>query len=165
MFELMVVTSLLAVVTTILFERFLYYQEAAEKAGVEYTISALKSALRIRMADLLVQGRAQEYATLADDNPMDWLEQKPGNYAGEMTVPQAGEIAEGSWYFDAAQHALVYLVRHSGHFQSETGGKSIRLKAVIVPSAVGTAMDADEASPADSVSLKVVETYRWFPGN
>jgi len=162
--ELMVAVLVIAILAGILLERLLHYQEMAEKARMEYAISSIKSGLRQRMASLLVAGRAQDYRLLAKQNPMDLLEGKPDNYAGELTAVDGEQLASGTWYFDQEARALVYLVRRGAHFQSAGAGrKRVRLKIVIVQnSAEAGKGSGSEDDPVNSVAIEIVEPYRWF---
>ncbi len=161
--ELLIVTIMLGVIVTVLLNRFLYYQEAAEKARMEYTASALKSALRLRMASLLVQGRAQEFRLLAQDNPMDWLEQPPDNYLGRLTNPDIEGLQRGNWYFDVSSRELVYLVKQGEYFQPDSSGrKQVRLQIVFAHNQSDLGPEQQAGYPTDSVRLVLVEPYQWF---
>lgn len=161
--ELMVSVSLIGIAMTILFERLSYYQEVAEKTNVEYTVKTIKRALRLRMAMLLVEGRAQEYALLAQENPMDWLEKKPDNYLGRLSNPGVGQVPAGNWYFDSANRSLVYLVAVGGHFQPDSGGqKRLRLQVSLVRNQLDSSLSNDAPQASDSVALRLLEPYVWF---
>jgi hypothetical protein len=161
--ELLLVVALIGGLTTVLLDRLRYYQEAAEKAGMEYTISALRSALRLRLSTLMLEGRAQEARLLARQNPMDWLERKPDNYAGAFTRPAPGSIAAGNWYFDSDKHTLVYLVKNGRYFQPGADGeKRVRLKLILVHTQPATAGAGTKDLPTDSVQLQIDIPYRWL---
>lgn len=163
LFELLVVIALISTLATVLLNRLAYYQEAAEKANMEYTISALRSALRLHIATLMVEGRAQQNILLAQQNPMNWLETKPGNYAGQFANPDSGAITPGSWYFDTADSTLVYLVRHGEYFEStNSGAKRVRLRMQVVPNRPNAANDPFAGQPTDTVKLGLMEPYRWL---
>lgn len=158
MLELMAAVILFGAAATALLNRLWYYQELAEKARMEYAISAMKSALRIRMATLLVQGQAQQYRFLAEESPVDWLEERPDDYLGVLSSPDIGKLPLGSWYYDAAAHTLVYLVRRGDHFQADSDGrKRVRLRVMLQPNFLNA---PDHAT--DSVKLVLMEPYVWF---
>lgn len=151
-----VVISLLA---GILLERLLFYQEMAERANVESMISRFKSGLRIHMAEMLIHGRAQEYPSLATENPVDWLDEKPENYRGHLPAKSPSELKPGNWYYDPSTHTLIYLVKHGRYFKPDsTGLKRVRLHVVLVLNP-----DSDSKQPRVlSVQMLLVEPYRWF---
>jgi len=161
--ELLVAVILAAVLVSVLLTRLSYYQEAVEKANVEYTISALKSALRIEMATMLVQGRVHDYALLAQQNPMDWLEEKPVNYRPGLKNP-ASEIQQaGYWYFDPIEHTLTYWVISGDYFEPDKSGqKRIRLQVKLVRDESSSTLDHNGDKPVVSVHLNAMEPYRWF---
>lgn len=162
--ELAVVVIVLGVVASMLLSRLRFYQEAAEKANVETTIGAVKSALRSRMASLLVEGRAQEYVQLAQQNPLDWLDVMPPNYVGKLPLPGGAGVPPGSWYFDPEDRMLVYMVKNGNYFEPDSmGRKRIRLRVVLNPNfAPGSPDRSPDAHLTDSVSIALVERYRWF---
>ena len=151
-----VVISLLA---GVLLERLLFYQEMAERANVESMISLFKSGLRIHMAELLIHGRAQEYPSLATENPVDWLDEKPENYRGSLPDGHSSELQSGSWYYDMPTHTLIYLVKHGRYFKPDSEGlKRVRLHVVPVVNP-----DTDSKQPRVlGMQMLLVEPYRWL---
>ncbi len=162
--ELMVALIFIAIVAAVLLDRLFYYQGLAEKAQVEYTVNRIKSELRLKKAGLLVAGRAQDAALLSQQNPMNWLEDKPDNYVGELAGNGNEEKHSGAWYFDTARRELVYQVRHGRHFQATgSGRKQVRLKTVLLANRVDRAKGGKwNADATDSVGIELVEPYRWF---
>lgn len=163
LWELMVSVTVISIVGIVLLHRLAYYQEMAEKADTEYTISALKSALRMRMASLMIDGRAQEIRFLALENPMDWLEKKPANYL-TLELPHDPRFTlEGQWHFDSANRVLVYQPRHNNYFQPDSSGqKRIRLQVTYLRNEAVPANDNRPNRPTDSVAITLIEPYKWF---
>jgi len=86
--ELIIVICIVALCAGLLLERLRFYQEAAEKAAMEYNVGAVKSALQLRVAALLVRGEERKIESLARINPIDWLMEPPPGYRGEFRAPQ-----------------------------------------------------------------------------
>lgn len=163
LFELITAVLAISIAGAMLLDRLFYYQELAEKAEMEYTISAVKSALRLRMAEMLVAGRAQDYGLLAADNPMNWLEQKPRNYLGTLAENENADLKQGSWYFDARSRELIYTVNRGDHLQVEHSiGKQIRWRVVEIKTAVPAEGRSSIIHGANSVAIKLITPYRWF---
>ena len=162
--ELMTAVLVVGILAAILLDRLYFYQEMAEKARMEYTISRIKSGLRLRMAGMLVAGRAQEYFLLARQNPMEWLDHKPENYVGERDSLDEQQARLGTWHFDRANNMLVYLVQHGEHFQQQdsNGRKQVRLKVVTIRNVNDGARESASHDPSDSVAIALVEPYQWF---
>ena len=157
--ELLAAVMLIAAFAAILLNRLAFYQEMAEKAKVEYTISILKSALRLRMATMLTEGRSGEYALLARQNPMDWLEDKPLD--STQVSNAAGPVSEkrfaGQWEFNPDRGTLTYWPVRSDHLQEDASGlKRIRLHVEAVHSEPD-----DPRAPVLAVRLRV-EPYHWL---
>ena len=156
--ELIVVVCIVALCSTLLFERLRFYQEAAEKATMEYTVAVVKSALQLRVAAMLLRGEGKDIASLARANPVEWLMEPPPGYRGEFRAPQP-DVPRGSWYFDATRKELVYVPDLDGHLERlADGSKRLRFR-----------VRADEPVESDSerkvfagMRVEVVNPYTWF---
>jgi general secretion pathway protein G len=113
LFELMVSLIIFAVLASVLLVRTLQYREDAERQAVQRTVNVLRTALQTR----LVKGgpilRPAALAHIVEENPFDWVDQKPVNYLGEYYSPDLEEMPVGNWVFDRRDKTLVYLL--SGH--------------------------------------------------
>lgn len=146
--ELAVAIAVFAILAGVLLERLLYVEEYAEMTAMELTVANMRTGLRNRMGDMLIRDQVSEIATLADGNPVNWLEKKPENYLGEFEG-EPDRDARGSWYFDRLRHEIVYtanLRRHCSPQGREDCG--IRLRAVALP-----------VPPADTVEGRRVSQW------
>jgi general secretion pathway protein G len=158
-FELLVCTAVFGIFLGVFIERSFYYQEWAEKSAMELTAEHIKTGMRYRVADLIIANRMSEIPTLADENPMDWLEQKPPNYAGErdssVEAPQGG-----TWYFDRKNRELVYAVNNRRHF-SPSSYRDFAVHYRVLP----VAPPAGAKKPGEDqvwVTFVPVSEYRWL---
>lgn len=103
------VASLLALV---LFDRLLFYQAQAEKTVMEMTVINMRSGLRLRVAELMMQDSMDEVSSLVHENPINWLAAPPSNYIGEFQIPEQNTIPTNTWYFDTKRRELVYTLGH-----------------------------------------------------
>lgn len=162
--ELIVVISLVALLAGTLLSRIPYYQEQAEKTVVEQMAGALQSALVMRVGSLMAHGATsgKELNALATDNPIDWLQQKPKNYAGEFYDPTPLTVTPGHWMFDLKSHELIYLPDHSEYFiPGKDGQKWIRFHVRLeYESLPGSLVRGKKA--LTSTLFEPTETYRWF---
>ena len=162
--ELIVVISIVAILAGSLLSRIPYYQEQAEKTVVEQTAGAMQSALIMRYGSLMAHGTGAEKGlnALAIDNPMDWLQQKPKNYAGEFFDPTTKTVPPGHWMFDLKSHELIYVLDRSDYFTpGKDGQKWIRFHVRLeYESPVGrTAGGKKELA---STLFEPTEPYHWF---
>ena len=156
--ELIIVICIIALCAALLFERLRFYQEAAEKAAVEYTVAVVKSALQLRVAAMLLRGEGGNIGSLARANPVEWLMEPPPGYRGEFRAPQP-DVPRGSWYFDATRKELVYVPDLDGHLERlADGSKRLRFRVRV-----------DEPKESDSerkrmtgMRVEPVMPYTWF---
>ncbi|MEK6208768.1 MAG: hypothetical protein AABM64_00125 [Pseudomonadota bacterium] len=158
--EFAVCMALIGIFVCVLLERALYYQEYAEKTAMESTAENIRTGLRYKMADLILANRVSEIATLADENPMNWLAERPPNYLGELDSAPANE-PKGQWYFDKRNRELVYTVNNRRYFsQSTYRDFSVRYRAMRV--SAGAVTDSSPNFTGTWVSLVLVAEYGWF---
>lgn len=164
LYEFIWVVLLVSILSMVVLDYMLRYIEVAERGAMENTVVSLRSSLRLRLAETLVNNNVEEAHRLAHANPMEWLYEKPSNYAGEYSAPQPGSIERGKWYWDRSSRELVYLVDNGRDFTPDAEGlKRVRYR-VHVPS-LSRAVKEKRALSVNHVvggiSLVVVEPYKW----
>lgn len=161
LFELIVVTSAVALMSGILLDRLLLYQEMAERVSMQQTVRALRISLHLQSVNLIVKNRLDALPRLAEQNPMEWLAQPPDNYAGEFVSIGQGSVAPGQWYFNPESKKLIYLVHNGSRFRSE----NVHPKQVIFQARVlrsESEKGEDGAGAIEGVVLEEVNAYEWF---
>ena len=159
--ELLVAAAVVAVVAVVLLERLAFYQEYAEKVAMNLTIASMRAGLRSQVAGLLIADKVSEIQTLADHNPVSWLEHAPENYLGEIDTPPEEE-SRGKWYFDRKRRELVYTANNRRHFTpSVYRDYTVRVRPMRVQAQERPSGSSDRREP-DWVVLVVVNDYRWF---
>lgn len=104
-----------------------FYQAEAERAAVQLVVANVRSSLDVKLAQGHLPGRTVDLAALTGQNPLDWLDHKPDNYAGEYFAPTTQEVAPGNWYFDRHDKNLVYLLNNQKTF-GDAVQKRLRFK-------------------------------------
>ena len=157
LFELVVSFVIISVLAAVLLNRLGYYQEMAEKAAMDSTARLIKTGLQVRLAELIVTNRQAEAARLETEDPVQWLDDKPPNYAGSYRFP----LDSGTWYFDAGKRELVYVVNSGSRLDLATGdgAKEIRFRARLLKDPVKLAGTVVES--VTGVALLPVRPYRW----
>lgn len=164
LFELILVATIVAILASVLLDRVLIYQEEAEKAAMEQTVGIIKSALNLKAAGLLARDQAAEMEKLTQENPMNWLADRPRNYLGEYFDPRPEDTAPGHWYFDSKTRQLVYVVQRGEHFiPGPDGRKWVRFRAKVVYNEPrGGAQPGPQSREIGGVRLDAVEKYSWL---
>lgn len=162
LFELIVVVCIVAVLAGILLHRLRVYQEAAEKASMQQTAAAIKSALQMRVAAYLINGRDNDIEKLRSENPVNWLQERPQNYAGEFYSDAYARVAPGSWYFDLAHRELVYVIDLASHFKRGADGRKWVRYRVKIEYEEQPQQNAPPRKVLSAVSFVPVQPYVWF---
>ncbi|MDD4929476.1 MAG: type II secretion system protein [Gallionella sp.] len=161
--ELIVVIIIAMVLMGTFLTRALFYQELAEKVAMESVAGALQTALTLQYGHMLAQGNSADVSKLAQDNPMNWLERRPANYAGEFYDPPPASVTPGNWLFDRKSHELIYVPRNREHLKPAADGRlwirfhvSLRYDSSSVPSLKGVQLGLS------GLLFEPVEPYSWF---
>ena len=161
LFELIIVIIIVSILGVVLLDRFWRYQEQAEKVAMEQMVGTIKSALSIQVAGLLGKGQLDAIPQLVQENPINWLTEKPGNYLGEYFDPKPGELEAGNWYFDLKDRQLVYIPQRHEHFIPAKGARKwVRYKLALV---YNPPRGVEESPPElGGVVLSLTTPYKWF---
>lgn len=162
LFELIVVVCIVAVMAGILLNRLRLYEEAGEKAAMQQTAAAIKSALQMRVASYMINGRDNEIEKLRNENPVNWLQEKPANYAGEFYSDSYARVRPGSWYYHLTRRELVYVINLGDHFKSGPDGRKwvryrVRIGYEDVPEP-----GAPPRKVLSTAGFAPVQPYVWF---
>jgi prepilin-type N-terminal cleavage/methylation domain-containing protein len=157
--ELAIVIMLIGILASIFLSRMQRYQEFAEKTVVEATLANMRSGMRYRIAELMMNGRMNEMGSLSRENPMSWLKASPSNYLGQFAQAQDQRIPPGSWYFDQRRHELVYLLQHSRYFKPGPDGQKV-IRFRVITSTQKQA--ANNSVRVEGISLAPVGPYDWI---
>lgn len=161
--ELIVVIIIVVVIGGTFLNRMFYYQEQAEKAAMEGVVAAMQSALTLQYAQILTRGKPADVPALAYANPMDWLQKRPYNYAGEFYDPQPSSVEPGNWAFDLKSRELIYVPNNANYFSPGKDGKKwVRFHVVLdYRPPLAPSLQHEPASLSGALFVPV-EPYSWF---
>jgi prepilin-type N-terminal cleavage/methylation domain-containing protein len=152
--ELTVVILIMSLLFVAAAERFLFWEERAEKAAMESVLAGAKMGLQIRMAEMIITNSQSGLTELQKENPMRWLQEHPTNYVGEYPA----QTQPGNWYYESKRHELVYVPHSTSHLTTSTGRRELRFK-------VAVRYDSDRGSDNKSVigvAVTPTDTFAWF---
>ncbi|MCW8918188.1 MAG: hypothetical protein OQL08_05180 [Gammaproteobacteria bacterium] len=115
--RLIVLAVLILIFISIAANRIWGLRLAAERVGVLHTVGSLRSALGMKMSEVVVREGAAALVGLHQHNPMRLWQLPPPNYLGEFHTSEAPQ-ERGIWYFDLDQRMLIYRVRFAAQFSS-----------------------------------------------
>jgi prepilin-type N-terminal cleavage/methylation domain-containing protein len=161
--ELIVVISIAVVLMGSLLNRAVFYIEQAEKTAMEEVAGSIQSALTMQYGQIQTRGKTSDVAALVQDNPMNWLQKKPRNYAGEFYDPTPLAVESGNWVFDLKSRELVYVVRNSNYFKPGRDGKKwIRFHIDVKYAASRLPSLQNAPHELTGILFEPVEPYSWF---
>jgi general secretion pathway protein G len=144
--EFAVAAAVLAILVAVLLSYLWQYQKEAERVSLQITVANLRTALQIRVAEGKLRGGTQNLTMLAEENPFNWLKNKPVNYAGEFYSPADAQIGSGRWCFDRGDKSVVYLLNIPETFlDAQTKRLKFKVKLLRL---LNTSGDAENTSGA-----------------
>jgi general secretion pathway protein G len=156
--ELVIAITLIAIFAAVLLDRLLYYQEAYEKATMEYWANVIKVGLQIRVGHLMAQNHVVDFAEVARENPMSWLDEPAPGYRGEVVATADPNMPPRSWYYDRTRRELVYVAGQARYLLRDADGHPrvhFRVRIVRPDTAIRDGI-------ALGLQFAPVEPYRWF---
>ncbi len=153
--ELTIVVVVIGTLFLFSYQKYLDLLVDVEKANVEQTVGVIRSALGMKVAKLVVDGRIADLVNYEESNPINLLAEVPINYKGEFADKSAVTVGAGSWYFVINEGLLVYKVKNIVEFFSEKEGfDQIRYRVI-------TVFDEDKKTIV-GLSLRSLENFSWF---
>ena len=132
--EFALIVVIVGILTTVLLQRIWHYQGEANAAAMRTTVANLRTALEIKVAHGKLPGGTIDLTILAEQNPFDWLKDKPPNYAGAYFFPSDADIGEGNWVFDRSDKSVIYLLNiSSGFLDAPTKRLKFKVKLLRLP--------------------------------
>ncbi len=161
--ELIVVIIIIVTLMGFFMNRVSFYQEQAEKVAMEGVVGAIQSALILQYGQLQTRGKSSDIATLIQDNPMNWMQKKPANYAGEFFEPTLKSASSGNWIFDLKTREMVYLVRNGTHLNPGAGHQPW-IRFHVVTQLELSRLPSLQNNPPEltGILFEPVESYTWF---
>ncbi len=144
----------IAVVMAVLWRYGEQVREQSERAAVQGTLGALRTALVLDHLHSSVPGARTPASSPAGPqavpNPFALLQQAAVNYAGEMPAARMHEVRPGNWVFDRRCGCVGYKPQDAGVLQAPAGAQALWFL-----------VDAGGGAP----QLKPLQTYLWagFP--
>jgi prepilin-type N-terminal cleavage/methylation domain-containing protein len=161
--ELVIVIAIIVTLMGLFMNRFMYYQEQAEKTAMEQVAGAIQSALVMQYGQILTRGKPSDVAALAQDNPINLLQKAPHNYAGEFYDPTPLSVPPGNWMFDLKTRDLIYVLGESNYFKpGKDGRRWIRFHVVLGYTKSLLPSLHDEPAELAGLLFEPVEPYKWF---
>ncbi len=162
LFELILVISIVSVLVGVFLNRFISYQELAERTAMEQVVATVQSALVLQFAQIQTRGQESDLAAMAIDNPMRYLQKQPRNYAGEFYDATPISAESGNWIFDLKSREMVYLVRHKENFRpGKDGNNWIRFRVTMKYEKPLFSNQQDGKRELVGILFEPVQAYHW----
>jgi hypothetical protein len=132
--EWSLLTLVLVVLLSVFGRQVRSVQIQAERAGVQGTLGALRTALVLSHVtaqlagdmDGKTEGKAEGNTAVAPiANPFLLLQARPGNYAGDFAMARADTMPLGAWAFDRDCGCVGYRLLYPNALDTPDGAESV----------------------------------------
>ena len=160
LFEFVFVILLIGVMMSFAIDRLLQLQVDAERVSVQQVIGALKSAVNLQAAEVVVSDGLDSIRSLENTNPMSYLSELPYNYLGLKNDADASDHSLASWYYDTNKNLLVYKVKNTNYFATTLDGTPrIRLRVTLV---YKDEVSRGRNAKVRGIGVKSLNEYNWI---
>lgn len=128
--ELALYAVIVGIAVTVFLDRLFYVMELAERSAMEQTVSRVNTAINVRLAYEMLNGRLINVPAALERNPFELAKTVPPNFAGEVDAPDLARIERASWIYDRTSHELVYLPRLRRGLDTPDSSNAIRFRLV-----------------------------------
>lgn len=108
--EFAIVLVVLGVSAYVLLRGLMFLEGESERVAFDDNRTALERALSYELMSRGTHGETQNPASLAQQDPFQWLERKPLSWDGDY--PAAGHGKPGAWYWDGRRAQVVYVPKN-----------------------------------------------------
>lgn len=145
MVEWGILVVLVVVLVGVLGRQLRVVQGQAERASVQSTLGALRTAFVIDHLQQTVNTPKSGVAVL-QRNPFKLLKAVPANYAGEFAVLKMDAVAPGSWVFDPVCGCIGYLLLYPQWLESPPDTTAVWFRI---------------GAPPETLQITPLQAYVW----
>lgn len=110
LFEMVVAISSIVILYMVAEQRLNDLPAAAERASFLGILEQIKTGVHVEMITRMTKGARGSLRSMENQNPMNYLLEKPSNYLGEYELVTDELRRRNAWYFERSTGELVYLV-------------------------------------------------------
>lgn len=154
--EVGVAFTVIGILSAVLLGHVWQVQRQAERVAWQSTVAHVRTALQIRLAEGKLGAAEANLAMLAEENPFDWLKNKPVNYAGAYFSPTDEQIGAGNWCYDRSDKSVVYLLNIPETFL-DAQTKRLKFKVKLLRLLNNSSDAENAASPVAGLTFEQVK--------
>lgn len=125
--EFAIVLAIIATLAYFLLQGLLFVKGEGERQAFEDNRAAIERAVSYELMSRGTRGEESVAASLALQDPFQWLQPKPLGWAG--VYPAGKPLKPGAWYWDETRHEVVYVPREPAHVRfTGKAQREIRLR-------------------------------------
>ncbi len=117
--ELVVAIFIISLLAAFAFKKLEALAEDVERVSFEGVRNNIQAQITLKVAYWYAEQKVISPAELAQTNPMDLIQHKPANYAGELSFEHLSAAASEHWYFLSDKRWLVYKAKRLEQLNNE----------------------------------------------
>ncbi|PIE20542.1 MAG: hypothetical protein CSA61_01245 [Neptuniibacter caesariensis] len=113
--ELVVSILVIAILMAVAYSKLEQMAEGVEQTSFSGVQDNIQAQLTLKVAYWYAEQQQVSEETLRYSNPLDWVQYRPLNYAGELVYTELSDADAEHWYFVKDKHWLVYKAKRISH--------------------------------------------------
>ncbi|WP_415894517.1 hypothetical protein ACMXYN_17180 [Neptuniibacter sp. PT8_73] len=131
--------------------------EDVERVSFEGSRDNIQAQITLKVAYWFAEQQVVSPDDIAKQNPVDFIQHKPSNYAGEMTYSDLLNAEGERWYFVTDKRWLVYKAKRTDNLENKF------MQADLIPFRIEIRLQngASKTGLATAATLKPLYKFDW----
>ncbi|WP_415901145.1 hypothetical protein [Neptuniibacter sp. QD48_11] len=130
--------------------------EDVERVSFEGSRDNIQAQITLKVAYWFAEQQAVSPEKIANQNPVDLIQHKPSNYAGELSFSELQHAAGEHWYFVTDKRWLVYKAKRIDNLDNEF------MQADLIPFKIELGLQNSRAAEGLAIEAKLKPLYKFY---
>lgn len=154
--ELTVSIFIITVLMAFALQRLELLIEDVERVSFEGSRDNIQAQVTLKVAYWFAAQQVVSPDDIGKKNPMDLIQHKPSNYAGELTFSELQKVPGEHWYFVTDKRWLVYKAKRTDNLKNEF------VQADLIPFRIEVSLLDDKADQGLAIEAKLKPLYKFY---
>ncbi|WP_415902339.1 type II secretion system protein [Neptuniibacter sp. QD29_5] len=158
-FSLLELTVSIFIITVLMasaLQRLELLIEDVERVSFEGSRDNIQAQITLKVAYWFAEQQVVSPDEIAKQNPVDLIQHKPLNYAGELAFSELRNVAGEHWYFVTDKRWLVYKAKRTSNLKNEF------MQADLIPYRVEVGLQDSKADKGLAIEAKLKPLYEFY---
>ncbi|WP_415905900.1 hypothetical protein ACMXYW_16140 [Neptuniibacter sp. QD48_55] len=130
--------------------------EDVERVSFEGSRDNIQAQITLKVAYWFAEQQAVSPEEIANQNPVDLIQHKPSNYAGELSFSELHNAAGEHWYFVTDKRWLVYKAKRIDNLENEF------MQVDLIPFKIEVGLQDNRVAEGLATEAKLKPLYKFY---